>query len=85
MAQVEIYTKGTCPYCARARRLLEDKGARYEEYEISADPGKRAEMIQRSNGRSTVPQIFIDGRHVGGSDDLAELERRGQLAGMLAS
>ncbi len=85
MAQVEIYTKGTCPYCARARRLLEDKGARYDEYEISTDPDKRAEMIQRSNGRSTVPQIFIDGRHVGGSDDLAELERRGQLDPMLVA
>ena len=85
MAQVEIYTKGTCPYCARARRLLEDKGVRYAEYEISTDPDKRAEMIQRANGRSTVPQIFIDGRHVGGSDDLAELERRGQLDPMLAS
>ncbi|HEV2078307.1 MAG TPA: glutaredoxin 3 [Allosphingosinicella sp.] len=85
MAQVEIYTKGTCPYCARARRLLEDKGASYDEYEISNDPDKRAEMIQRANGRSTVPQIFIDGKHVGGSDDLAELERRGQLDPMLAS
>jgi glutaredoxin 3 len=85
MAQVEIYTKGTCPYCARARRLLEDKGAGYDEYEISNDAEKRAEMIQRANGRSTVPQIFIDGKHVGGSDDLAELERRGQLVPMLAS
>ena len=85
MAQVEIYSKGTCPYCARAKRLLEEKGASYDEYEISYDPDKRAEMIQRANGRSTVPQIFIDGRHVGGSDDLAELERRGQLDPMLAS
>lgn len=85
MAQVEIYTKGTCPYCARARRLLDDKGAAYDEYEIGSDPDKRTEMIQRANGRSTVPQIFIDGRHVGGSDDLAELERRGQLDPMLAS
>jgi glutaredoxin 3 len=85
MARVELYTKGTCPYCARARKLLDDKGVGYDEYEISQDPHKRAEMIQRSNGRSTVPQIFIDGRHVGGSDDLAELERRGQLDPMLAS
>ena len=85
MAQVEIYTKGICPYCSRARRLLDDKGVSYEEYEISTDPGKRSEMIQRANGRSTVPQIFIDGRHVGGSDDLADLERRGQLDPMLAS
>jgi glutaredoxin 3 len=85
MARVELYTKGTCPYCARARKLLDDKGVSYDEYEISQDPGKRAEMIQRSNGRSTVPQIFIGGRHVGGSDDLAELERQGQLDPMLAS
>jgi glutaredoxin 3 len=84
MARVELYTKATCPYCERARRLLDEKGADYAEYEISRDPDKRAEMIQRSNGRSTVPQIFIDGRHVGGSDDLAELERGGQLDPMLA-
>ena len=85
MPRVEIYTKGTCPYCARARKLLDDKGVSYDEYEISRDMDKRAEMIERANGRSTVPQIFIDGRHVGGSDDLAELERQGQLDPMLAS
>jgi len=85
MARVELYTKATCPYCARARRLLEEKGVRYEEYEISQDMARRTEMIQRANGRSTVPQIFIDGRHVGGSDDLAELERQGQLDPMLAA
>ena len=85
MARVELYTKATCPYCARARRLLDEKGVSYEEYEISQDPDKRAEMMQRANGRSTVPQIFIDGRHVGGSDDLAELERQGHLDPMLAS
>jgi len=83
MARVEIYTKFMCPYCARAKKLLETKGVDYEETEISSDPGKREEMIQRSNGRTTVPQIFIDGRHVGGSDDLAELERSGQLDPML--
>lgn len=85
MARVELYTKSTCPYCSRARRLLDDKGVGYEEYEISQDSAKRSEMIQRSNGRTTVPQIFIDGRHVGGSDDLAELERQGQLGPMLAA
>jgi len=85
MARVELYTKGTCPYCARARKLLDDKGVSYEEYEISMDTQKRAEMMQRANGRSTVPQIFIDGRHIGGSDDLAQLEREGQLDSMLAS
>jgi glutaredoxin 3 len=85
MARVELYTKATCPYCARARKLLDDKGVGYDEYEISQDSDKRAEMIHRSNGRTTVPQIFIEGRHVGGSDDLAELERQGQLDPMLAS
>ena len=84
MAKVEIYTKTFCPYCARAKRLLEDKGAAYEEIEISAGGAKREEMIQRAGGRTTVPQIFIDGRHVGGSDDLAALERQGQLDPMLA-
>ena len=85
MARVELYTKATCPYCGRARKLLDDKGVGYDEYEISQDSAKRSEMIQRSNGRTTVPQIFIGGRHVGGSDDLAELERQGQLDPMLAS
>jgi glutaredoxin 3 len=83
MARVEIYTKFGCPYCARAKALLGQKGIDYEEYEINSVPGKRDEMLERSNGRHTVPQIFIDGRHVGGSDDLAELERAGQLDPML--
>ena len=84
MARVEIYTKFGCPYCARAKALLGQKGIDYEEYEINSVPGKRDEMLERSNGRHTVPQIFIDGRHVGGSDDLAELERAGRLDPMLA-
>jgi len=83
MARVEIYTKFMCPYCARAKQLLQSKGIDYEETEISMDREKREEMIQRANGRTTVPQIFIDGRHVGGSDDLAELERSGRLDPML--
>jgi glutaredoxin 3 len=83
MARVEIYTKFGCPYCARAMRLLDEKGVDYEEYEINTVPGKRDEMLERAPGRTTVPQIFIDGRHVGGSDDLAELERGGQLDAML--
>ena len=84
MARVEIYTKFGCPYCARAKALLGQKGVEYEEYEINSVPGKRDEMLERSNGRHTVPQIFIDGRHVGGSDDLAALERAGRLDPMLA-
>ena len=83
MARVEIYTKFGCPYCARAKRLLDEKGADYEEYEINSVRGKREEMLERARGRTTVPQIFIGGRHVGGSDDLAELERSGQLDAML--
>lgn len=84
MARVEIYTKFGCPYCARAKALLGQKGVHYEEYEINSIPGKRDEMLERSNGRHTVPQIFIDGHHVGGSDDLVELERNGRLDPMLA-
>jgi glutaredoxin 3 len=84
MARVEIYTKFGCPYCARAKALLGQKGVEYEEYEINSIPGKRDEMLERSNGRHTVPQIFIDGHLVGGSDDLAALERAGRLDPMLA-
>jgi glutaredoxin 3 len=84
MARVEIYTKFLCPYCYRAKNLLESKNVEYEEYDITMGGEKRAEMLQRSNGRTTVPQIFINGRHVGGSDDLAALERTGQLDPMLA-
>ncbi len=85
MARVEIYTKFFCPYCARAKRLLDEKGVEYEEFEISGGGAKREEMIQRAGGRTTVPQIFIDGRHVGGSDDLAALERQGKLDPMLSA
>ena len=84
MAHVEIYTKMLCPYCARAKRLLGEKGVSFEEHEITGDASMRQEMIGRANGRTTVPQIFIDGRHVGGSDDLAELERNGRLDPLLA-
>ena len=85
MARVEIYTKAFCGYCARAKRLLDQKGAEYEEYDITFGGPKRGEMLERANGRTTVPQIFIDGRHVGGSDELAALEGEGQLDAMLAA
>jgi glutaredoxin 3 len=85
MARVEIYTKAFCSYCARAKRLLDDKGAAYDEFDITFGGAKRAEMLERANGRTTVPQIFIDGRHVGGSDDLHALDREGQLDPLLAS
>ena len=83
MAKVEIYTKIFCGYCVRAKRLLESKGVDYEEFDITLGGLKRAEMLQRANGRTTVPQIFIDDYHVGGSDDLYELERNGGLDPLL--
>lgn len=85
MAQVEIYTKAFCPYCSRALSLLASKGVAPKEMDITMDRTRRAEMIQRANGRTTVPQIFIDGEHVGGSDDLAALERAGKLDALLAA
>lgn len=84
MAKVEIYTKAFCPYCARAMRLLADKGVDAQEYDITMDRAKRAEMLERAQGRSTVPQVFIDGAHIGGSDDLAALDRAGKLDPLLA-
>ena len=83
MAKVEIYTKAFCPYCSRAKRLLDGKGVAYEEYDISLGGPRRAEMLQRAQGRSTVPQIFIDGAPIGGSDELAAIEREGRLDALL--
>lgn len=83
MARVEIYTKFLCPYCTRAKRLLDSKGITYEEHDISTGGPKRAEMMQRAGGRHTVPQVFIDGRHIGGSDDLAALDSQGKLDPLL--
>ena len=85
MATVEIYTKTFCGYCWRARSLLEDKGVEFDEYVIDGGGPKREEMIQRANGRTTVPQIFIDGRHIGGCTDLLALERDGKLADLLTA
>jgi len=85
MARVEIYTKVFCPYCSRALALLRGKGVEMEEYDITMDSAKRSEMIERSSGRMTVPQVFIDGQHVGGSDDLAALDAKGGLDPLLAA
>ena len=85
MAQVEIYTKAYCPYCTRAMHLLASKGVVPDEHDITMGGPRRPEMIARSNGRTTVPQIFIDGRHVGGSDDLAALDRAGKLDPLLTA
>lgn len=79
MARVEIYTSMFCGYCARAKALLDRKGAVYDEYDIIETPARRDEMILRANGRKTVPQIFINGEHIGGADDLAALESAGRL------
>ncbi|HWM82251.1 MAG TPA: glutaredoxin 3 [Pseudolabrys sp.] len=83
-AAVEIYTTRICPYCAAAKMLLARKNVRFTEIDIAANWEKRDEMIERANGRTTVPQIFIGGRHVGGSDDLHALERAGKLDALLA-
>jgi glutaredoxin 3 len=82
MAHVEMYTKTTCPYCIRAGELLGAKGVKVVTYNLDAGGPKRDEMIERS-GRMTVPQIFIDGRHVGGCDDLFALEYSGKLDPLL--
>ncbi len=83
VAKVEIYFSPFCPYCIAARQLLERKGIPFEVIDVLEEPGRRREMIQRARGRTTVPQIFIDGRHVGGSDELHALERAGKLDPLL--
>ncbi|MCP4923841.1 MAG: glutaredoxin 3 [bacterium] len=85
MSDIEIYSTDVCPYCVRAKNLLESKGAKYAEYNISKDHDKMAEMLKRSGGRRTVPQIFIAGQHIGGSDDLAALDAEGKLDELLES
>ena len=83
MAKIEIYTTPFCGYCARAKGLLEKKGAAYEEMDVMMDEKKRTEMRERAK-RSTVPQIFINGQYIGGSDELAALEQAGKLDALLA-
>lgn len=78
MSKVQIYTTGWCPYCVAAKALFEEKQVAFEELDAS-DPDVRMDMVQRAHGRRTVPQIFIGEHHIGGYDDLAALERRGQL------
>jgi glutaredoxin 3 len=83
MKPVEIYTTQTCPYCAMAKRLLQKKGVTYTEIDVGRDPGVRVKMTQRAGGRRTVPQIFIGGQHVGGCDDLHDLDDAGRLDSLL--
>jgi glutaredoxin 3 len=85
MPPVEIYTTRYCPYCNAAKALLKRKGVNYNEIDVSRDWKRRDEMIQRANGRMTVPQIFVGTVHVGGSDELHALERAGKLDPLLAA
>ena len=82
-ANVEIYTWSRCPFCIRAKGLLDRKGVEYSEYCIDGDEEARTEMKQRANGRSSLPQIFIDDRHIGGCDDIYDLEAKGELEALL--
>ena len=82
MKQVEIYTKGYCPYCRRAKELLRIKGVEFTEYDITADPSREQEM-RRRGGRETVPEIFVEGQLLGGCDDLFELDEKGDLDRLL--
>ncbi len=84
MKPVEIYTTQTCPYCIAAKRLLVKKGVDFKEIDVVGQPQLRAAMTQKAGGRTSVPQIFIDGKHVGGCDDLHALDHAGKLDPMLA-
>lgn len=85
MAHIEIYTTPTCPYCIAAKRLLTSKGAAFVEISVAGDPAGRRAMSERAGGRTTVPQIFIDDRHIGGCDDLHALDGAGGLDPLLAA
>lgn len=83
MANILLYTKPTCPYCVRAQKLLTDLGQTFDNIDIAAQPEKRDEMIKKAGGAHTVPQIFIDGQHVGGCDELHTLHKKGNLEPLL--
>lgn len=83
MAEIEIYVSPFCGFCHRAKRLLDTKGVAYREIDIFREPERRGEMVARAGGRETVPQVFIAGRHIGGSDDLAALDAEGELDPLL--
>jgi glutaredoxin 3 len=82
-AQITLYTKDYCPYCRQAKALLKAKGVSFTDYEVSDNPARFAEMVERSNGGRTVPQIFIDDRHIGGASDLIALDKAGKLDSLL--
>jgi glutaredoxin 3 len=83
MVKIDIYTTMMCPYCYQAKKLLAQHGADFNEIDVMADQDRRREMIERAGGRRTVPQIFIDGRHIGGCEDLYALDAAGKLAPLL--
>jgi glutaredoxin 3 len=85
LADVVLYTKPGCPYCTAAKSLLQKKGVEFTDIVASNDPEKKAEMVQKSGGRTTFPQIFVDGKHIGGSDDIHALDARGGLDPLLAA
>jgi len=85
MAKIEVYSGDFCPYCMRAKALLKNKGLDFTEYNVRKDIQRQAEMQDRAPGARTIPQIFINDRHVGGCDDLYALERRGELDSWLTS
>ena len=85
MARIEVYTKAFCPYCTRAKMLLGDKGAQFQEIDVTMDRAGFEAMVERASGRRTVPQVFINGRHIGGSDDLAALDAKGELDALLGT
>jgi len=83
VAQIEMYTTHVCPYCVAAKNLLKSKGLAWNEIFVDTDPARREQMLERSQGRRSVPQIFVNGHHVGGYDDLVAADRSGQLARLL--
>jgi glutaredoxin 3 len=83
MPKIEIYTQPFCGYCYRAKKLLDDKGVAYEEIDVMEQPSRRGEMVERTGGRTTTPQIFIDGMGIGGSDEMAALNHAGKLDKLL--
>ena len=85
MSTVEIYTSPLCGFCHAAKRLLNKKGVQFDEVNVLTNPDRKPEMIERANGSRTVPQIFIDGAHIGGCDDLYALEQAGKLDGLLSA
>ncbi len=85
MANVEIYTTNTCPYCVRAKNLLSNKGVDFVEHNVTGDDDARDALLKKSGGQRTVPQIFINGQHIGGSDDLHALEQKGELDKLLSA